>query len=513
MNQPAKQLKIEEVSNKLERPLKEKIINTHSEELVIGLCGPIGTNMNFLTERLVEILTEKFAYKCIVIKLSDLIKKHGDITLNQGASEFERYQALIDGGNKLRNTYSSAVLAELAINEITVNREEEKSSSKSEEFKSQRVCFIIDSIKNKEEFELFKLIYREIFYFIGVFSPMEIRVKNLKNKLMKEEEIYKLIDRDSGEEYEHGQMVTDTFVRSDFFLRIDDSSSSHIDVKILRFLNLLFEASIITPTIHENAMYLATSAAGNSACLSRQVGACITDSKGEVLSVGWNDVPKVDGGVYQSALEQNTSDKRCMNIGVGECFNDKEKKIITKELTDVLIDKGIIKEDDRLKTIEVIKKSRIKELIEFSRAVHAEMLAIIFASQKSGSMIIGGKLFCTTYPCHNCARHIIASGIKEVYYIEPYRKSLALKLHDDAITENENSNDNKVKILMYDGISPSRYLDFFKMDKNKRKKDGVKIKTHYKKIFPKNTLSLQAIPYLEQQVTKDLANKKLIIIE
>lgn len=39
----------------------------------------------------------------------------------------------------------------------------------------------------------------------------------------------------------------------------------------------------------------------------------------------------------------------------------------------------------------------------------------------------------TTFPCHYCARHIVAAGIYEVQYIEPYPKSKALQLHADAI--------------------------------------------------------------------------------
>lgn len=169
-----------------------------------------------------------------------------------------------------------------------------------------------------------------------------------------------------------------------------------------------------------------------------------------------------------------------------------------------------IAENKRTEVLKIIKKSRIKELIEFSRAVHAEMLAIIIGSQKAGAKIVGGKLFCTTYPCHNCARHIIASGIKEVYYIEPYRKSLATKLHEDAITEDETKND-LVRILMFDGVSPKRYLEFYKM-KAPRKINGKKIKPSLKEALPKNTLSLQAIPLLEKKVTEDLVARNLIKI-
>ncbi|HEX9825303.1 MAG TPA: deaminase, partial [Flavobacteriaceae bacterium] len=315
-------------------------------------------------------------------------------------------------------------------------------------------------------------------------------------------------------EIQFGQKVTDTFIESDFFIRIDKSSHTSIDPKIKRFLNLVFCNEIITPTKHENAMYLAAAAAGNSACLSRQVGACLTDAKGNVLSVGWNDVPKFGGGVYQySEIDPvGQNDNRCMNLSSGVCFNDMEKSIIRNDLIKTFIKEGIIKDIDKTKAVKILEDSRIKELIEFSRAVHAEMHAIISAGKKSGEGIEKGILYCTTYPCHNCARHIIASGISEVYFIEPYRKSLAIKLHRDSITEDIFKKD-RVKILMFEGISPKSYIHFFKMNKNKRKNNGKKIIHLSKDRIPKKTLSLKAIPVLEGEVTKSLKGKKLINTE
>ncbi|PAW16390.1 cytidine deaminase, partial [Klebsiella pneumoniae] len=50
-------------------------------------------------------------------------------------------------------------------------------------------------------------------------------------------------------------------------------------------------------------------------------------------------------------------------------------------------------------------------------------------------------------------------GITKVVYIEPYEKSLALELHDDAITEvNEHG---KVIFESFEGVSPRRYQKFF----------------------------------------------------
>ena len=494
------------------RKIKEKVYDTHTEEIIIGLCGPIGTDIHFISDRVSQIIEEQYGYEPIPIRLSKFIKEYTRSTdFEKIKDKNEYYHKLIESGNKLREKHGSTVLAELAINEIAFNREVVKDKDDETEFKSKRICYIIDSIKNQEEFELLRLIYRDIFYFIGVFSSLEVREKFLEDQGLKKDQVYKLFDRDSGEELNFGQKVTDTFIQSDFFLRIDKSTSQTIDNKLSRFLNIIFKTEVITPSYHETAMYLATASSGNSACLSRQVGASITDKNGEILGVGWNDVPKFGGGVYQfnesDSLGQN--DHRCMNLKGGLCFNDEEKKVIREVLVEELITLSIVDEKQKDALIEKIKKSRIKELIEFSRAVHAEMLAIIQASQKSGERVVGGKLFCTTYPCHNCARHIVAAGIKEVYYIEPYRKSLALKLHSDAITEDE-SKENMVRILMYDGVSPRRYLEFFKMIPNSRKSNGKKISEHRKTSKPKNTISLQAIPILEKSVTATLKSKHLI---
>ena len=120
------------------------------------------------------------------------------------------------------------------------------------------------------------------------------------------------------------------------------------------------------------------------------------------------------------------------------------------------------------------------------------MHALIKGAQKSGDKMIGGKLFCTTFPCHNCARHLVMAGIAEVYYIEPYPKSKAEKLHFDSITTYE-PDQKKVKIRMYDGVSPNRYFDLFKIRNEDRKKDPIPLSL----AKPKYQLSLHSLDTLE----------------
>ena len=60
----------------------------------------------------------------------------------------------------------------------------------------------------------------------------------------------------------------------------------------------------------------------------------------------------------------------------------------------------------------------------------------LLSAGREGVSTVGTRLFVTTFPCHYCARHIVGAGVYEVQYIEPYPKSLALELHNDAIETN-----------------------------------------------------------------------------
>jgi deoxycytidylate deaminase len=146
--------------------------------------------------------------------------------------------------------------------------------------------------------------------------------------------------------------------------------------------------------------------------------------------------------------------------------------------------------------------SGLKDLIEFSRAIHAEMHAILRGLQLGGEQIKGGRIYVTTYPCHSCARHIIAAGISDVFFIEPYRKSLAVKLHDDAMSEDE-AEQGKVILRQYDGVAPRRFLALFKVNAD-RKKDGRLIRARPQAAMPAIKLSLEAIPRLEAMVVDGL---------
>lgn len=486
----------------------ERIASTHTEELVIALCGPIGSPLHSVASEIQRMITDTFGYdKAEVIRLSDFIGDHAEkVQVEIPANDsFERISAQIDAGNKLRERFGLSILAELAVDKIRYEREEFKQESNAQSFAPRRICHIIDSVKNKEELAMLKLVYRDMLYVVGVFSPLTVRENNIAQRNhLSGGDVHTLIDRDSGEESKAGQTVSDTFPQSDFFLRIDKATDSETVRRVERFLHLILGTKVITPTSAESAMYAAAMASANSGCLSRQVGAAVTDANEHVLSIGWNDVPKFGGGLYL----EGSDDSRCWNHGGGKCFNDEEKQFFANELVEALED--IIPPSSKEAARAALRKSgKLGGLIEFSRAIHAEMHAILGAGRIAGDKLVGGKIFVTTYPCHSCARHIIAAGITEVYYIEPYRKSLAIKLHGDAISELE-LDSKKVRVLAYDGVAPTKFLALFRVAANSRKAAGKLIRVPLKEAMPRIEKSLESLPSREAIVVASLMEKKLL---
>lgn len=470
-----------------------------------------------VADQLGELLNQDYGYECTTIHLSKTIAELTKDLLHEempsGVNEYERIKFLIEKGNLLRVRFGKSVLADMAISEIFEKRGVSVQGSSDAKLKPMRICHIIDSVKNHHELDILKKVYRDMFYLISVFSPLPRRVHYLMHeKGMRIDDVHELIDRDSGEESDVGQRVSDTFPQAHFFLRLETDSAAVIQDRLRRFLHGVFETAIITPTAGERAMYAAASAAGNSACLSRQVGAALTDSAGEIISVGWNDVPKSGGGLYSFPVV-GQDDPRCHLRGAGYCSNDNEKNNVTAEIINLLVEGGFLSYEKKTGAFDLIRASKLKSLVEFSRSVHAEMTAIILGSQMAGDRVRGGVLYCTTYPCHLCASLIILAGIKEVFYIEPYKKSLATKLHDDAITEDE-KDPSRVRIIPFDGISPERYLEFFRMTGDSRKNTGKGTKKNISKreAKPRTEVSLESLPALESLVVRRLAERKLVII-
>lgn len=112
----------------------------------------------------------------------------------------------------------------------------------------------------------------------------------------------------------------------------------------------------------EYFMGIASLSALRSKDPNTKVGACIVDDDKKVVSIGYNGMPK---GLDEDQLSWNK----------GEGLDSK-----------------------------------------YLYVCHAEMNAIL--NTRNGSALKGCTLYVTLFPCENCAKAIIQSGIKEVVYLD-----------------------------------------------------------------------------------------------
>jgi len=477
---------------------REHVDATITNELVIAICGHIGSPTKIIADA-VDAEFRRRDYNVNRYKISKYIEEEIPPERLSSLESFERKKILIEEGNRIRRTHGPDYFAEKVISRVFELRKKRKGESSTQRYESLRECYIIDSLKNRSELELLKKVYHKSFYMIGVFSDTEERliILNPKGKLNFEGEAKRLISQDFDEDLDYGQSVKDIFPRSDFFIHSQNPKT--FGRKISRFADAIFRTNIVTPTVQERAMYAAWAAGNNSACLSRQVGASVTDESGSLIGVGWNDVPKFGGGVYGD--EDGEQDKRCFihKSGTMHCRNDERKSFIISEIKQKLLESETIISGKEYKIEQILRKSPLKDLIEYSRSVHAEMHALFSALKSGQNRVIGGKVFVTTYPCHNCARHIVMAGIHEVYFIEPYPKSLAVELHGDSLTEKDDR--TRVQLKPFEGIAPNRYLEIFSDSDRDRKQHGIFNQRSIQSTPHPHGISFEALYLLEEEVS------------
>lgn len=496
----------------IKRP-SEAITERESSELVIAFAGPIGCGIKTVRDQVESQLTES-GYKVHIVKLSEylkdcvvrgLVKIDGDLA-EKGA---ERYIQMQDAGNSLRKIQSD-ILAEYAIRQIAETRgtEAEQKQVGIKEFVPSRVAYLIDQVKHPDEVVLLRAVYGNLFYLFGVLSTSPRREARLKAEGIEPGRISELIERDRKQREKNGQQLDKALQLADFFVRNDHANIEGMENQTRRFMQLIHGVNGVTPTKEEYGMYVAYAAALRSGCLSRQVGASIMSAEGAIVATGRNDVPKAGGGLY--GPESGKDDARCVKLENGYCHNDLHKQKLTEQIRDVVQDilgQYIANLDwpehkqelqkkinigelaDKVSSV-VHGETRLGSLIEFSRSIHAEMDAIVSLAMKGEGTTKGAVLFTYTFPCHNCARHIVAAGISTVYYLEPYEKSLALALHDDAIAidgiEQEQSDGKKVRFVHFEGVAPRQYLNMFSPSGERKDKTGravvIKIRDSSKKV-------------------------------
>ena len=455
-------------------------------DIYIGLVGGAGTDLGPFKDQLKAQLAS-VDYTFSEIKVSRLIQSLCEIDTS-GLPEDQRITQLMNGGDEIRRAAGrgDGVIA-LAVNEIRVLRRGQNTDIP-DLVGSQ--AYVIDSLKNPAEVQTLKQIYGSNFHVVSVYSPRADRTSRLAKAIAKScnrsvsKEIKAranaVIDEDERRDgTELSQDVRGTFPLADLFVSHEDS----IEGQAKRFVELIFGEPFATPTLPEYLMYVATAAALRSCDLSRQVGAVIADDGGSIIATGCNDVPYPGGGIYfegRPGAADNRDHKVEYDSNALEIQNSVREIVEAFKAAGILSEEALTQYDDLTTELmhgdlkEHLLDARVKNLLEFGRVVHAEMNAIAEAA-RLGRSVQGATLYCTTFPCHICARHIIAAGLGTVVFIEPYPKSMTKALYDAEIRADETSGAlaGAVHFKPFTGISPPLYPRVFQYRPRKNKSGTI----------------------------------------
>lgn len=490
-------------------------------ELVIGLVGALGSDLPAVAQSIRTTLNDVFSYESEVLSVSAMMARFEWSSDLNPAREDERIQANMDAGRDLNTDWFDTwkhhdALARLALLDIAEKRGKLNNERGETDLDRplDRFAFILRSFKRPDEIDLLRAVYGERFVLFGVYSPRKRRRLALVEKISggypsgdeanwhdnDELKIDYLIERDEREGGEAGQNVLDTFHRADFF--VDDNKDDR-DAQVERSVRALFGDYFLTPTRDEAAIAHASTAARRSAEPGRQVGAAITNAEGDLLAVGCNEVPKAFGGQYWTDDREDAREyKRAEAVeGDRRDTNNVEQEAIADDLLNRLRHKlrpglqtaleslaGIPSDEQSAEAIAVVRselqsiadlderetilRSRLGDITEYGRAVHAEMAAITTAA-RLGTPLQDATLYSTTFPCHNCARHVIATGIRRLVYIAPYAKSQAHQLHADALeVAPDKDPKDKVVFVPFVGVAPRRYAHLF-LGQDRKLPDGT----------------------------------------
>jgi len=324
---------------------------------------------------------------------------------------------------------------------------------------------VIDSLKNSLEIMFFKERYSG-FYMVSVNSDYRrenleekysfIRKKDEKDKLKEltdnlfelDETEYKCNDFKSGKFWapDVGNCIQkcDIHLINNKYSQKNDNKKDSIDInskdfnekvfftlgeQLIKITSLISQPGLITPSSRERCMQMAYNAKYNSGCLSRQVGAIITDKYYSVKSIGWNDVAKgqvpcklrdIKGIFHNNGDEKD--EQAFSPFELKQYENDKKACGFYEKLRDTYdnSNKEILGKPFPYCFKDVFNAYEAKENQVHTRSLHAEENAMLQISKYGGQGLDKGKLFTTASPCELCSKKAYQLGIETIYYIDPY---------------------------------------------------------------------------------------------
>ena len=287
---------------------------------------------------------------------------------------------------------------------------------------------VIDALRNP--FEIFFLKERySSFYTISINSEDEDRKTRLRSQGLSDSEIEELDNK----EYPKKLKDKDLYISQNIQKCIEladihihniqgvNENFNSLKKQLVWYYALMIKPGIVPPTPIERIMQLAYSAKLNSGCLSRQVGATITDSDFSVKAIGWNNVPKNQVPCILRNCNHLIESRDIEAYSEYELNDEKFRKVFTNTFnTNVL--KEFEEEGNNASYCfkEVQNKLEKEKNQVHTRSLHAEENAFLQLTKYGSSGIENGILFTTASPCELCSKKAYQLGIRKIFYIDPY---------------------------------------------------------------------------------------------
>jgi dCMP deaminase len=400
-------------------------------------------------------------YKSLSESIFDVLEKHS-FTRSRLLLHWVSCNIRSNGdpiSEEFNNIDSIYIIAEL-INKLI------KAKGRFNEKDKQPTKIVIDSLRNSLEIMFFKERF-SAFYMVAMKDVLGNAEKRLGERLMPKipddrerlETIKQLVDLDEIE-YDTCDFAKGLFYapdlenciqKSDYhifnlkkeqlsdFLGKDTDGFFSREEQLMKLVALIQHPGLITPSSPERAMQIANTAKLNSGCISRKVGAVITDENYYVKAIGWNDVAKGHTPCNLRSVTDyidtpiSLNDQHYSKFERGEPSQDaayKYKNSSPGNFKDAIIDYYSEAYSNKsldlngkncafcFKTVHNHYEGEANQV--HTRSLHAEENAMMQITKLGGTGAKNGFLFTTASPCELCSKKAYQLGIAKIYYIDPY---------------------------------------------------------------------------------------------
>lgn len=330
--------------------------------------------------------------------------------------------------------------------------------------KESKTFITIDTFRNPFEISFFRERY-SAFYLLSINTEVDTRVKRLQNTANVNSNQLKSIDKEyekrlSGNEVFFSQDIASCIQLADIHIHnpnISFDNFSNLKRQLIYYITLIVHPGLVPPSNIERCMQMAFNAKLNSGCLSRQVGAVITDKYSSIKAIGWNSVPEghvpcllrsaedllnnEDENAYSNYESNNPIFRRTMECTYGDLQSKEDCQTKVSGLNISFCFKDIQNSIDG-------EKNQVH-----TRSLHAEENAFLQITKYGGAGIKDGMLFVTASPCELCSKKAYQLGIKNIIYIDPYPG-----IAKDHILDSGN---NKPKLELFSGAIGRAYYQLY----------------------------------------------------